>query len=131
MQKRFADSARRRLRHAALALGVVALTLPLAACDSWSSTCDVDSSCHIEMSGLNRAHEMPRPLDAAEGVDNQKSHPDRIAIHEATAGGTATLVIGGEEHVCAAGESFTIVDTTITCTEVGDDSIVLDTVREG
>ena len=131
MQNRMPGIARRRMRHAVLALGIIAMTLPLAACDRWSSKCDVDSSCHIEISGLNKAYEMPRPLDADEGVDNSTWRPDRISIHEATDGGTATLVIGGEEHVCAAGESFTIVDTTITCTEVGDDSIVLDTVREG
>jgi len=131
MQNRMSDTTRRGMRHAGLALGIVALTLPLAACDSWSSTCDVESSCHITMSGLNRAHETPRPLDADEGVDNSTWRPDRISIQEATDGATATLVIGGEEHVCAAGESFTIADTTITCAEVGDDSIVPDTVRGG
>lgn len=129
--RRRAGGIRARLRHALLALAVVALALPLAACDRWSSSCDFDASCHIEMSGGETSHEMPRPLDADEGVDHKKGHPDLISIVEATAGGTATLIIGDEEHVCAVGESFTIVDTTITCTEIGDDSIVLDTVREG
>ena len=131
MQNRMPGIARRRMRHAVLALGIIAMTLPLAACDRWSSKGVVYPRAHIDFWGLNNALARRRRGAAHEGVDNSKWRPDRISIQEATDGGTATLVIGGEEHVCAAGESFTIVDTTITCTEVGDDSIVLDTVREG
>ncbi|MGO2719869.1 MAG: hypothetical protein ACTIAR_06145 [Brachybacterium tyrofermentans] len=122
-------SRRRRPRQVLLALTIVGLTIPLAACDRWSSTCETDSSCHIEISGT-KFYELPRPLDAGEGTENNGT-TERIRLVEATEGGTATLQVGGEEPVCAAGESFTVVDTTFTCTEVGDESIVLDTVRTG
>lgn len=65
---------------------------------------------------------------AFDGTREGRAEPD---ARHSPPGGSATLVIGGEEHVCAAGGSFTVVDTTFTCTEVGDESIVLDTVRTG
>lgn len=116
-----------RARRGAMVLAAVALALPLAGCDRWSATCDTDSSCHIEITGT-KFHELPAPLEADEGYENDGA-PDRIRLLEATDGGTATIQVGGDEPVCAQGESFTVEDTTFTCTEVGDESIVLDTVR--
>lgn len=116
-----------RRRRAGLVLVAALFVLPLAACDQWSATCETDSSCHIEITGT-KFYEMPRPLDSGEGIENNGT-PDRIRLLEATAGGTATIQVGGGEPVCAQGESFTVADTTFTCTEVGDTSVVLDTVR--
>lgn len=47
---------------------------------------------------------------------------------EATGGGPATVDVNDDEYECGVGESFTVESTTFTCTEIGEDSIVLDLV---
>lgn len=63
--------------------------------------------------------------DATLSVTTNREEP----LIEASAGGPATVDINYDEHECGVGESFTVESTTFTCTEIGDESIVLDLVR--
>ena len=106
---------------------IAALTVPLAACDRYSATCDTGSTCEIEIQGTS-FHEFPRPYDASEGIENNGAQ-DRIRLVSASAGGEAVIQAGGDEHTCAEGQSFVVVDTTITCEVVGDEKVELTSTR--
>lgn len=109
------------------AVGLMAVAVLLVGCNAtsrWSSTCDVDNTCTITIQG-DRFHDFPRPYDADHGLESA----DRIRLVSATEGGQALLQAGGVESTCAEGESFVIVDTTITCDVVGDNRVELTTTR--
>lgn len=98
--------------------------LALTGCDRWSSKCDADNTCTIKISG-DQFHDFPRPYDTDHGLRSA----DRIRLLYAHAGGEARFQAGGIESTCTQGSSFMIVDTTITCDVVGDDSVELTTTR--
>lgn len=106
-------------------VAIAALTLPLTACDRWSSKCDTNSTCSIMIQG-DRFHSFPRPYNSDHGLRSV----DRIRLVSATEGGEAHFQAGGIEPTCTQGNSFTIADTTITCDVVGDDRVELTTVRQ-
>ena len=117
----------RSRRHLATALGTVAATLLLSACEtgSWSSRCDSSGSCRLEISGTE-FHDLPRSLNSQGRFRRVR---EKIRLAEATQGGTATIQVGEGDNVCAQGEDFVQGDITFTCTEVGSTSVVLDTAR--
>ena len=119
-----------RQRHLAAALLAGAVLLPLAACETSSikSSCDTDSSCRIEITG-NSLHDLPRPLDASHGYEKPADMHDTIHLDQSTEGGPATVELNADPYECSVGESFTVIDTTFACTEIGEDSIALETVR--
>lgn len=121
-----------RPRSMTAALLTAMVVLPLAACNTFSSSCSSELGsleCRLEISGSGR-HDLPYPVDAAHGSEKPASmKEDEIRLIEASAGGPATVDINYDEHECGVGESFTVESTTFTCTEIGDESIVLDLVR--
>lgn len=118
----------RRPTRVALSVAAIAgVTLPVAACDSYSATCDTDSTCSIEIQG-DKFNEFPRPYDASEGTKSNGTK-DRIRLVEATKGGEAVIQAGGKENTCTEGSSFMAVDTEITCDSVGDDKVELTSTR--
>lgn len=121
-----------RLRSVAAALLTATVILPLAACDTYTSNCSLGMGaveCTVEISGPGR-HDLPYPLDAAEGSEKPpRQQEDSILLVKATEGGPAMVDVNYDEYECGVGESFTVESATFTCTEIGDDSIVLDLVR--
>ncbi|UUZ44315.1 hypothetical protein LP422_17840 [Janibacter limosus] len=115
---------RRPTRAVLSAAAIVAVAVPLSACDTWSSKCDTDNTCSIKISG-DQFNDFPRPYDKDHGLESA----DRIRLVSATQGGEALIRAGGVESTCTRGSSFQIVDTTITCDVVGDDSVELTTTR--
>lgn len=108
---------------------IAAVTIPVAACDTYSAKCDTDNTCTIEIQG-DKSQDFPRPYDASEGVDNDGAVPDRIRLLSAKEGGEAKIKAGSTETTCTEGESFTEVDTTITCEVIGDDKVELSSTRQ-
>lgn len=106
-------------------VAIAAFTLPVTACDRWSSKCDTKSTCSITIQG-DQFHNFPRPYDSDHGLRSV----DRIRLVSAVTNGEAHFQAGGVEPTCTQGSSFTIVDTTITCDVVGDDRVELTTVRQ-
>lgn len=118
---------RRPARVLLSAAALVAVTLPLGACETYSATCDTNTVCSIEIQG-SKFNEFPRPYDASEGTEPNGAK-DRIRLVEATKGGEAMIQAGGQDNVCSEGESFVVEDTTITCDVVGDDKVELSSTR--
>ena len=119
----------RRPARALLSLSAIAaLTVPLAACDTYSATCDTKNNCEIEIQG-DKIQEFPRPYAASEGTENDGAVSDRIQLISAEAGGEAEIEAGSTTATCTEGESFTEADTTITCDVVGDDKVELSSTR--
>lgn len=115
---------RRPVRALVSAAALTALAVPLGACDRWSSKCDTDNTCTIKIQG-DEFYDFPRPYDTDDGLRSR----DRIRLVSAKQGGEAVIQAGGVDHRCAQGESFQVVDTTITCDVVGDDKVELTTTR--
>lgn len=118
---------RRHTRTLLSVAAVAAVTIPLAGCERYSATCDTDNTCDIMIQGTG-FNEFPRPYDASEGLENDGAQ-DRIRLVSAKAGGEALIQAGGKENTCTQGQSFTVVDTTITCDLVEDDKVELTTTR--
>ena len=118
---------RRPTRTALSVAAVAAVTIPVAACDRYSASCDSDNSCEVEIQAT-KFNEFPRPYDASEGT-KADGGKDRIRLVSAEEGGEAVIQAAGEEHTCAEGESFTAIDTTITCEVVGDEKVELTSTR--
>ncbi len=72
-------------------------------------------------------HDLPFPLSGP-AMD---SVPDKFRLEEAT-GGTARFSAGGAKggtYTCRAGQTVSVGDSTITCTEVGEASLKLTVQR--
>lgn len=119
-----------RSTRVALSIAAIgAVTIPVAACDTYSATCDTDDTCTIKIQG-DKSQDFPRPYDASEGTESDGANADRIRLLSAEEGGEAKIVAGDTEATCTEGESFTEVDTTITCDVVGDDKVELSSTRQ-
>lgn len=124
----------RKKRPLAAALLTGAVLLPLVGCEtgSMSSDCSMvmnSVECRLEISGSSR-HDLPYPVDSADGSEKPNSQrEDWITLEETTAGESATLTINDDQYTCEQGGDFTVVSTVFTCAEIGEESIVLDLVR--
>lgn len=108
---------------------VVLLGGSLGACSSsWSSSCKTDlgkRQCEISVTGTD-FHDMPIPFS---GPD--KSVKDKFRLVSATSGGEAVFNGGGTDggNRCRQGDTITVGESQVTCTEVGDDALKFTMIR--
>lgn len=108
---------------ALLLLGPAMMTLGACERSSWSEDCSTTPSlysCNIAVKGTS-FNDLPFPLSGPAGG----KIADKFRLEEAT-GGTARFSAGGTKggtFTCRTGETVTVADSTITCTEVGETSL--------
>lgn len=98
-------------RLSALAAGLALASLGLAACQTTTYTCN-NNECTVNLSGSGASTEV--------GTANTE-----VALIGAD-GTTASFTIDGAAAECTEGETLNVSGISVTCTEVGDDSLSVD-----
>lgn len=91
----------------------------LTACTSTSYSCS-NGSCSVTLSGAGASTDLDANTFGGGGSG------DITVALDGVDGGTATFSIGGSEGSCASGESLSVDNLQVTCTEVGEDELTME-----
>lgn len=101
----------RSARIAALTIGLLGVGAALSACTTTTNTCTNDD-CRVSLNGSGASTEVGSSgyLVSLQGADGE----------------TAEFSVDGNDATCSEGETVEAGNYSATCTEVGDDSLVVE-----